>query len=265
MCKGSISILTFLYFCGNILTLIMKRPESLTAPQRKEAFLETLANVQEELDGKGIDYRVIGSLASHAYLDSPSTEITPLNYDRPGAACPDQKVPDIDLIVPRADLVEARKIRTKALTGIQPVKVGVAIPTTDIDFRPGESESFLTHKDITLPVDSDLFRVQEDVSLEGVPIKTMPIDTLAHTYGTFVGRVRQKDMPIIKELIRKSDGPPDPRTRVFHEFQRQRRKRSPGEHRFNLAFQAFEDNTPRRMRNEMYRAALVAADLLGKR
>lgn len=245
-------------------TYIMKRRHDLSPDERKDAFLDTLAEVQDEFDQKGIDYRIIGSLASHAYLDANHNDIPPLNFNRKGAATPDQQVPDIDLIVPRADLAGAREVRTKALTKVQPVKLGLANPTTEIDFRPDEDTSFLTHKDVILPVDSDLFSAEE-AKLEQVPIQTVPINTLVHTFGTFGGRVRQKDVPIIKALIREGDSPVDPRTKVFHDFQLQRRKRSPGEHRRSLVIEAVTNKAPARLRNEFYRAALVAADILKMR
>lgn len=237
---------------------------NLPPDERMKAFHDTLANIQDEFNAKGIDYRIIGSLASHALLDSGQNDIPPLNYDRKGAATPDQRVPDIDLIVPRTDLVGAREIRANALKGIQPVKLGLANPTTEIDFRPDEDQSYLTHKDISLPVESELFRAEE-ATLEGTPIKTVPIDTLVHTFGTFGGRVRQKDIPVIKALIRQNDAPSDPRTDVFHEFQSQRRKTSPGEHRRSLAIEAVTSRVPDRLRNEFYRVALIAADVLKMR
>lgn len=244
----------------------MKHLETLSPEQRKEAFLSTLDEVQGELTQKGIDYRIIGSLASHAHLfpDTPTT-VKPLDYNRKGAVTPDQRVPDIDLIVPRSDLPEARRIREHFLETPFPVKLGLANPTTDIDYRPDEDESFLTHKSVTIPVDNDLLRPEDGVSLEGVPIKTVPLDTLIHTYGTFGGTVREKDLPIIKALMRKSNAPSDPRINAFHTFQKERRKVSPIEHRFSLATEAFSSKAPRWLRNELMRAALIAADLTGRR
>lgn len=243
----------------------MRRSEMLSPAQRKDAFFETLIQVQGEFDRKGIDYRIIGSLASHAYLGPNEENVASLDYNRKGAATPDQKVPDIDLIVPRSDLKGAREMRSRALKTLQPVKLGLANPTTDIDFRPNEPESFLTHKDIALPVDSDLFRIEEGISLEDVPIQTVPINTLIHTFGTFGGIVRRKDISIIEALKRKSDEPLDPRMSVFRDFQDQRRVVSPVEHHRLLAIQAFNERAPRRVRNELYRVALVGADMLGKR
>jgi hypothetical protein len=244
----------------------MKRAGSFTPEQRKHAFLNTLTEVQDEFEKKGIDYRIIGSLASHAYLGLElDDDVTPLDYDRKGAATADQQVPDIDMIVPRVDLSGAREIRANTLTSAQPVKLGLANPTTEIDYRPDGDQSFLTHKNIHLPVASELFRAEEGISLEGVPIKTIPLDTLIHTFGTFGGKVRQKDLPIIKALMRKSDQSSDPRTDVFHDFQSLRRELSPREYKFSLAVETFNNKAPRRLKNELYRVALVAADILGKR
>ena len=82
--------------------------------ERKEAFLETLGEVQSEFNKKGIDYRVIGSVAGHAYLEPDLPEGVPtLDFNRKGAVTPDQLVPDIDIIVPRADLPEARVLRSR--------------------------------------------------------------------------------------------------------------------------------------------------------
>lgn len=247
------------------LFFIMSEFDFLSVDQRKNAFLNTLADTQKEFIRKGIDFRIIGSLASHAYLEPEIEAVAPLCYNRKGVATADQLVPDIDLIVPRADLPAAREIRKKTIHGHLPVKLGLAIPTTEIDFRPTEDVSFLTHKNIALPVDNELFRIEEEVQLDEQPIQTIPLDTLIHTYGTFGGRVRGKDLPVLKALIRQIDTPSDPRTKVFHEFQKMRRKTSPNEHFFALTVEALMEKAPYRLRNEMYRVALVGADLLDKR
>lgn len=243
----------------------MSRLRTLNSEQQKDAFLTTLADVQAEFQQKGIEYRIIGSLASHAYLDPIPGAIAPLNYNRAGAATADQRVPDIDLIVPRADLAGAREIRAHTLHADQPVKLGLANPTTDIDFRPDEEVSYLTHKHIALPVDNELLRAETDLSLEGTPIQTIPLETLIHTYGTFGGHIRQKDMPTLKALIKQADTPFAPGMKVFHDFQKERRKTSPNEYMALLAAEAFESHVPRIVRNEMFRVALVAATLMGKR
>lgn len=245
--------------------MTVRHDNDASSEYQKAAFLDQLADVQDTFHEKGIDYRIVGSLASHAFLGANGVEgVPPLDFNRKGAATPDQRVPDIDLIVPRDDLPGAREIRKKLLESSFPIKLGLANPTTEIDFLPEEEASFLTHKDIALPVSSELFR-SETVPLHGVDLQTIPLDTLVHTFGTFGGKIREKDMPIISALIRANPNPPHPETAVFHQYQKERRKKSPGRYRFDRVVEGFNKKAPRRLRNEMYRCALKAADILGKR
>lgn len=243
----------------------MRHGSDASSEHQKTAFLDQLAGVQETFREKGIDYRIIGSLASHAFLGSDGAEGVPsLNFNREGAATPDQRVPDIDLIVPRDDLPVAREMRKKLIESSFPVKLGLANPTTEIDFLPKEDASLLTHKDMALPVSNELFR-SETVPLHGVDIQTVPLDTLIHTFGTFGGKIRHKDVALLYALMRANDEPSDPETAVFHKYQKERRRRSPGQYLFLRTVEAFDAKAPRRLRNEMYRCALKAADILGKR
>jgi hypothetical protein len=67
-----------------------------TTEHNQQIFLDDLALTQEWFDAKGIDYRVVGSVAASAYLDPPGH--TSLDFDRQGASTASQRVPDIDLI-----------------------------------------------------------------------------------------------------------------------------------------------------------------------
>jgi hypothetical protein len=232
--------------------------------EQKAAFLSTLEGTQEQLRDAGINYRIIGSLATHAHLGNRSSvSIPPLDYNRPGAATADQSIPDIDIIVPRVDLPAARQIRQDVLDTEFPVKIGLAVPTTEIDFLPDESASFLTHKNLRVPVSTELFHA-EMVSLDGVDIQTIPLDTLFHTYGTFGGMIRHKDLPLLRELA-KNNPESSEDTQQFHTYQRARRSASPGEYRFGRAVEAFNERVSPRVRNEFFKYALKAADILGKR
>lgn len=244
----------------------MANHSSAQYEQQREAFLGQLNAAQERLRERGVDFRVIGSVASHAYLQELGGDnaLPPLDYDRPGAATLDQRVPDIDMIVPRQDLSVARELRTQLGESDFPVKLGFAASTTEIDFRPGETHSYLTHKDIRVLVDNELLDVRTP-TLDGVAVQTLPLDTLTHTYGVFGGKVRRKDMPVMKELIRAKTGPSDPRTEAFHQYHRERRRRSPGQYRVDRTIEYAKGAVSPRIRNELYKHALKAADLLGRR
>lgn len=231
--------------------------------ESKEAFLHQLDAVQEQFRSEGIDYRIVGSLASHALIGANS-DIPEVSFNRPGAATPDQRVPDIDMVVPRKNLSAARDIRQQTIDSNFPIKIGLAIPTTEIDFRPYDETSSLTHKSINLPISNKLFQA-EMASFHGVDIQTVPTETLLHTFGTFGGKIRHKDLPIIRALMRSNPHAHNPETDVFHEFQQLRRKISPGEYRLGRTIEAIEEKVPRRLRNELYKYALKGADVLGKR
>lgn len=234
----------------------------------KNDFLDQLAATQERLVKDEVDYRIVGSLATQAYLEEAGQQIAPLDFDREGAYTPDQRVPDIDIVVPRHDLEKARRIREDLLRSAFPIKMGLALPSGEIDFRPDEESSYLTHGDMAMAVRNELL-AQRYTSYAGVPIQTVAPDTLLHTYGSFGGKVRAKDIARIKSLAALTSGAENSRPHVefepFHDFLRYRQA-NPGY--LSVAGNMFERVTNHmspRARNKLAHHALKAASLLGKR
>ena len=78
--------------------------------QRRQEFLDALARMDAWMDSEGIAYRVIGSLAVTAYADEGRS----LDFDRDGAADPTQRMPDVDLLVPRNRLALVKSYAASA-------------------------------------------------------------------------------------------------------------------------------------------------------
>lgn len=138
---------------------------SINAPE----MAEHVHDVQEALRTSSIDFRIIGSIAAAGY----------------GVVCPEGTPPsvesDIDVIVPRYDLIAARALRKKFEKSNRPIKLGVAVPTMQVDFRPEEIESYLTVGPHALTIDTEAFASTER-SFMGVDITTVPINTLHQIY-----------------------------------------------------------------------------------
>jgi len=169
--------------------MITEVPNTASAPSSRQSFLENLARTQEWLNDQDIEYRIIGSVAASSYLDTPGQ--TSLNFSRTGASTLAERVPDIDLIVPRGRLLEARSYRDSR----SDVKLGLALPTRFIDFRPGEQVSYLTHNKRVFPVRTDVFSPVQNEFLD-VPITTVSPATLVHTYYS----IRERDREHITRL-----------------------------------------------------------------
>lgn len=158
--------------------------------QRRQEFLDALARMDAWMDSEGIAYRVIGSLAVTAYADEGRS----LDFDRDGAADPTQRMPDVDLLVPRDRLALVKSYAASARNAELPIKLDTVAAEVYIDFRPGNEKSYLTHRKLMFPVPSTLFRPRA-ARLLGRQIKTIDPRTLLHTFGTIGGVVRPKDVP----------------------------------------------------------------------
>jgi hypothetical protein len=161
---------------------------------RQAAFLDVLACLEQRLAADGIPYAIFGSVAACAWTDHGAT----LDFDRPGARHPAERVPDIDLLVPRASLAAVRAYARDARRGRFPVSIDTFWSQCWIDFRPGAERSYLTHRKVRLAVRSDLFTARTAVLL-GQHITVLDPRTLLHLYGT-VGVERRKDAARISGL-----------------------------------------------------------------
>ena len=177
-----------LAFSFKIMSSVTRK--SATESDPKHLFLDQLSRTQEWLDSQGVAYRIIGSVAADSYIDSPDGTILNFNEEDTGTLA--ERVPDIDLIVPRGRLAKVRQFRDSIS---KEVKLGLAIPTQFIDFRPDEATSFMTHNDRRFPVPTHVFDPVER-QLFGEKIVTVNPATLVYTYYS----LRERDRPRIAKL-----------------------------------------------------------------
>jgi len=237
-------------------------------PARSQQFYETLGAVQGELESSGVDFRVLGSVAAHAWLrDGPYGAATALDFDRPGAHTPDQRVPDIDLLLPREAVKRGQELRTEYLRRELPVKLGVAIGVNVFDFRPDQPTSYLTHKQMANGFATSTFAART-VQLGGVNVRTLDPNALHHTFVTTGGLLRAKDWPLAKGLAELAAGERaqhDEKFGVFHHFIQERDQRYPAERRSSAVREVAKRHLPPKAYNFAMNQALKAASALGRR
>lgn len=208
-----------------------------------DAFANVLHDVQETLHDKSIDFRIIGSLAASAYIDGP--EANSLDFNRV-AASPAERVPDIDLIVPKGDLPELRQYRSELLAGAFPVKLGIAVPATTIDFRPSETVSYLRDGKLEVPFYTSVLD-PVTVPFMGDTMQTISAKSLLHTYVTVGGKLRPVDMPRVRALshIAQTDETNHESDYAnFHEYIRARQAHPSISHRARGAVEASLQHLP---------------------
>jgi hypothetical protein len=168
----------------------------VTVDPAQQSFLTTLDELQCWLREHRIAYAIIGSLAVAAYVDQGAG----LDFNRPHSADTTQRMPDIDLIVPRDALAAVAEFTRAASTRTAfPVNVDTFAAQTDIDLRPHAATSYLTCRRLLLPVPTRLF-VPRRVPLLGQQLTTIDPRVLLHTFGTIGGVIRKKDIPKIEAL-----------------------------------------------------------------
>jgi hypothetical protein len=156
-------------------------------------FLAALTRLERWLTSEAIPYAVFGSVAAAAWTDHG----TSLDFSRP-ARDPAERMPDIDLLVPRASLTTVQHYARAVRRGRFPVSIDMFWAECWIDFRPDEEHSYLTHRRVRLPVPTVLFTPCTAPVL-GQDITVLDPRILLHLYGT-VGVVRRKDAPRIAAL-----------------------------------------------------------------
>ncbi len=229
-------------------------------------FIERYELATAVLDSE-LDYRIVGSLATAAYID-PDAEN--LDFNRYGAVTDSQRVPDIDILVPRDQLQAARACRELiGKEGIS-IKLGLAAASSTIDYRPDQDESFLTHRSITTPVASKLF-APVTKELVGANVVTVDPNTLLHTYVTFGGTLRPKDIApssqlasLIREDVTVSEYK-EAEYASFHDFIKQRSARYPIEMKMRNIAERTLASMPAGMRGKALSYASPVAALLKQR
>ena len=86
---------------------------------RRQSFLACLTQLEQWLSSQQIPYAVFGSVAAAAWTDCGAS----LDFDRPGAHHPADRIPDIDLIVPRNSLASVEGYARVARRGEFPVSI----------------------------------------------------------------------------------------------------------------------------------------------
>ncbi|MDQ3093607.1 MAG: hypothetical protein M3Q70_00310 [bacterium] len=159
---------------------------------RTAQYSEQYAHTKEFFDERGVLFYSIGSVAASAYLG------TSLDLHRPSPD-PAMQVPDLDIVVPRADLPLAREYRERLARTDFPVRVGLAIPSQAVDWHPENDVSFLMSGKKVVPVDSDILTPVNESSHYGM-VRTVDPRVLSEHYGIVMGRIRPNDELVIQGL-----------------------------------------------------------------
>lgn len=168
--------------------------------QNEEIFYGQVRELLGRLNDANIELRVLGSIGATALLAS-TDDVKELDYDRPYFLSPDKQFPDVDLLIPREDISEAWAIRRHMLKQAHPIKAGLAIGFTAIDFYPDRPVSKLLAAGISYDIDSSLLD-SNYVNYNGVYIPTLDPLVLANTYGLIGGCIRPKDVSSIRSLTK---------------------------------------------------------------
>lgn len=242
-------------------------PEIPVSPAQ-QSFFETLQDVQGRLDSAGVEYRVLGSIGTAALLQGTAFDgAIPLNFDRPGAYTPDQKVPDIDLLLPRGDIKFGQELRERYLGQILPVKMGVAMGIMIYDFRPDQPTSYLRYGKVEHAFDSAVFE-PKIAKLGDVDVKTLSADALLHTFVTSGSLLRKKDVPAARALAAlatEKGAEHDAKFGPFHDFISDRNRLYPAVRRRSVVHEAVKRHAPPRAYNIAMTSALKIASKLGRR
>lgn len=162
----------------------------------RREFLTGLDRLQDWLHASRIPFVIVGSLAVAAYTGDSQR----LDFSREHAHDPTQRVPDIDLLVPRTALPLVHPYALAARTRARvPVHVDTFMAETYLDLRPGEQWSYLTHRALRMPASTALFAPRRAMLL-GHELVTIDPRVLLHTVATVHPVIRKKDAPKIAEL-----------------------------------------------------------------
>jgi predicted nucleotidyltransferase len=153
----------------------------------------------ELFERRGVDYRVIGSMAVRLYNIIGESE----------------SKSDIDIIIPRDDIGVTPIVRKELKKEFgRRVILGTLPSITTINFSPS-GISRLEHRDISVPLDR---LTMDEVSIDS--IKTLKPETLAGLYETIGGFMKLENIKYKNAFIDMSDEETDP---AFDEFKKYRR------------------------------------------
>jgi len=106
-----------------------------TSMDWRSSFLARLAGLEQWLANDQIPYAVFGSMAAAAWTDQGMS----LDFDRPGARDPAERIPDIDLLVPRSSLDKVKRYARAARCSEFPVRSGLNAGSTSARVRSSPS------------------------------------------------------------------------------------------------------------------------------
>lgn len=230
----------------------------------RERFHNDLGDIVEQLDRRSLDYRAIGSVAME------SLGIAPVNLDVRDAIDEIDRRPDLDIILPRAELAGAREVRELFTRRESPMKLGLAIPSMQVDLRPAVDDSRLTWGRHSLDIPTDIFAAT-DGRVGDVTVRSIPPETLRHFYssmspkGTVGEKYRQKLGKFDAALGADAPHGPDDSLGVFHEYTELMQQHDPISRRsMELFYQLTAGITPEQQ-NRMRHVAFKLANLAGWR
>lgn len=219
-------------------------------PEKQYQFAQRLNEAQEWLYSHGIEFRVLGSVATSAYIDKDGP--CSLNFERQGAYGRYQRMPDVDIVVPTSEYLRTKVFRDELeRRATNPIGIEILPSVCHFDFRPGEEHSFIVHKDLKVPFLTDLFR-ERRVAFLDISLTTVDPRTLFHTYVTLGGMLRKKDWPKALKLARlirdthisqftENDMKP------FHDFLASRESLFPEYQRYRIAANWLRSMVPNRI------------------
>jgi hypothetical protein len=164
--------------------------------ENRREFLAGLDRMQDWMRARQIPFVIVGSLAVAAHTGN----FQRLDFSRQHAHDPTQRVPDIDLLVPRAALpaVHAYALAARAHARM-PIHIDTFMAETSLDLRPMEQFSYLTHRTMCLPIESAMFGPRPAMLLDH-ELVTIDPRVLLHSIATGHPVIRKKDVANIVGL-----------------------------------------------------------------
>lgn len=154
----------------------------------RAAWLAALGKLEAWLTSECVPYAVLGGVAVAAWADRG----TSLDFDRQHAHDATQRMPDIDLLVPRDALARVKEYAETARRGDPPLKIDTVSGECYIDYRPDQARSYLTHRRLAFAVPTALFNPVR-APLLSREVATVDPRVLLGTFGTVGCVVRRKD------------------------------------------------------------------------
>ena len=227
-------------------------------------FQDSLHSLVNELERHSIDYRAIGSVAAEAH------GIFPIDFSPRKAVDQIDMNPDLDVIVPRSDLPGAREVRSLFEHRTYPIKLGLAIPSMQVDLNPSETTSRLTWGNQALPIPSSVF-VGEQHQVQDVVVTTVPAETLRHFYSEMSPRGESGIKYLSKlaffnvALGTDAEHTKEDPYKVFHDYAELMQKHMPLSRRTMELFYRLTAHMTPEQRNRLRHVALKAAGVVGWR